>query len=398
MSQQRIPAVYMRGGTSKGVFFHERDLPRPGPTRDALFARVLGSPDPYARQTDGMGGATSSTSKVVVISASRRTDCDVDFLFGAVAIDTGLVDYSGNCGNLSAAVGPFAVFEGLVAPQEGTTRVRIWQRNLGQRIDALVPVRDGAVLEDGAFNEDGVAFSAAEVRLEFYGSEAGAAAAPLAPSTPASMFPTGAAQEILQVPGVGALAVTLISAGNPTVFVRAQALGLTGRELPEDVNRDRRLLERLELVRAHAAVAMGLAESSAEATRARPATPKLAWIARPANYRSSAGAEIAAERIDVLARIVSMGKLHHAFTGTGSIALAAAAATPGTIVNEVARTLPGVATRIGHVSGTLAVGAEVSQHGGIWQFDKAILSRSARRLMSGFVHVPATGVLGKSYT
>ena len=396
MSQQRIPAVYMRGGTSKGVFFHDRDLPRAGPARDALFARVLGSPDQYSKHTDGMGGGTSSTSKVVVISPSRRPDCDVDYLFGAVAIETGLLDYSGNCGNLSAAVGPFAVLEGLVAPSEGVTRVRIWQRNLGQRIDALVPVRGGEVLEDGSFNEDGVPFPAAEVRLEYYGPEPATDAAPLSAPDTASIFPTGATQEVLRVPGVGALTVTMITAGNPTIFVRAQALGLTGRELPDDINRDRKLLERLELVRSHAAVAMGLAENSAEATRVRPATPKLAWVARPANYRSSAGVELDADRHDVLARIMSMGKLHHAFTGTGAIALAAAAATPGTIVNEIARTLPGVATRIGHVSGVLAVGADISSHEGRWRLDKAVMSRSARRLMSGFVHVPATGVLGKT--
>ena len=386
-SQRRIAAVYMRGGTSKGVFFHARDLPASGRERDACLLRVIGSPDPYARHTDGMGGATSSTSKVVILSPSRRDDCDVDFLFGAVSIDAPLIDYSGNCGNLSAAVGPFAVSEGLVPVTEGITRVRIWQVNIGKRIDAFVPVRDGQVIEDGRFMEDGVPFPGAEVRLEFLDPGGEDDSVPGLP-----LLPTGALQDRLQVPGVGNLAATLITAGNPTVFVRADALGLTGREMPDEVNRDRKLLEKLEAIRAHAAVRMKLADSAAEATSLRPATPKLSWVAKPAGYRTSAGVEVTADRIDLLARIMSMGKLHHAYTGTGSIALAVAAALPGTLVNEIARTLPGVSTRIGHVSGTLAVGAEVSQTDSGWRVDKAVLSRSARRLMSGWVHVPQAGL------
>jgi 2-methylaconitate isomerase len=380
MTVSRIPAVFMRGGTSKGVFFHARDLPSQPRLRDALLLRVIGSPDPYARHTDGMGGATSSTSKVVIVSPSRRPGCDVDFLFGAVAIDAPVIDWTGNCGNLSAAVGPFAIAESLVPPVEGVTRVRIWQANLGERIDAFVPVRDGEVLEEGGFMEDGVPFGSAEVRLEF-----------LDPA--GELFPTGRVRDALRVPELGTIEATLVSAGNPTVFVRAETLGLNGREMPDDVNRSRRLLERLESIRAHAAVRMGLAATPAEASSDRPATPKLAWVAKPGGYRSSAGVDVPAESIDLLARIMSMGKLHHAFTGTGSIALAVAAAVPGTVVAEVARTLPGVATRIGHVSGTLAVGAEVSQQPGplgatVWKVDKCLLSRSARRLMTGWVHVP----------
>ena len=388
MTQLRIPAVYMRGGTSKGVFFLGRDLPSNLRERDALLLRVIGSPDPYGKHTDGMGGATSSTSKVVIVTPSRRDDCDVDYLFGAVSIDAPLIDWSGNCGNLSAAVGPFAVSEGLVPATEGVTRVRIWQANIGRRIDAFVPVRDGDVLEEGAFMEDGVPFASAEVRLEFLDP------ADDEPGAPAALLPTGHLQEELDVPGVGKITATLITAGNPTVFVRAQSLGLTGRELAADVDRDRKLLDRLEAIRASAAVRMGLADTPADATRHRPATPKISWVARAASYRTSAGVEIPAERIDLLARIMSMGKLHHAYTGTGSIALAVAAALPGTVVNEVARTLPGVPTRIGHLSGTLAVGAEVSQRDGRWQVDKAVLSRSARRLMTGWVHAPAAGFSG----
>lgn len=383
MKQRRIPAVYMRGGTSKGVFFHERDLPRVASERDALLARVIGSPDPYHRHIDGMGGATSSTSKVVLIAPSRRDDCDVDYTFGAVSIEDGLIDYSGNCGNLSAAVGPFAIAEGLVPAREGETRVRIWQRNLGQRIDAIVPVCDGEVLESGMFQEDGVPFPGAEVRLEYH--------EPVPVPGALALLPTGNPQDLLEVPGLGRLAVTMITAGNPTVFFRADALGLSGRELPEEVDRDRKLLERLEAIRAHASVAMGLADTPAEASRLRPATPKVSWLAKPAPFRTSAGVEVGAERIDVLARIMSMGRLHHAYTGTGSIALGAAAALPGSLANEIARTLPGVATRIGHVSGVLAVGAEVVCDNGTWRMDRALMSRSARRLMSGWVHVPTQG-------
>lgn len=380
MSQRSIRATYMRGGTSKGVFFRAEDLPRDKKERDALLLRVVGSPDPYQKHTDGMGGATSSTSKVVIVAPSLREDSDVDFLFGAVAIDEALIDWSGNCGNLTAAVGPFAIAQGWVRPEEGTTTVRIWQENIRKRILSLVPTRDGAVVEEGRFREDGVPFPAAEIRLEFLDP---------ADAGKEGLLPTGAAAEVLDIPDLGPLRVTLINAGNPTVFVRADALKLTGRELPDAINRDARLLARLEAIRSHAAVAMGLARSIEDATRNRPATPKIAFVAPPAAYRTSAGAEVAREEIDLLARIVSMGKLHHAFTGTGSIALASAAALPGTVVAEVARTLPGVPTRIGHASGVMAVGAIVEETPKGWRVEKAVMSRTARRLMQGEVFVPS---------
>jgi probable AcnD-accessory protein PrpF len=376
-----IAAYYMRGGTSKGVFMLADDLPADAAERDALLLRIIGSPDPYARHTDGMGGATSSTSKVVLIRASKRADCDVDYLFGAVAIGGPLIDWSGNCGNLSAAVGPFAIWRGFVPAREGTTTVRIWQQNIGQRIVAHVPCRNGHPLEDGDFREDGVPFGGAEIVLDYL--EPG--------DSPMPLCPTGRCIDTLDVPGIGSLDVTLVTAGNPTVFVRAADVGLDGTELPESINGDAALLDRLEAIRAHAAVAMGLAPDAATATRERPGTPKVAWIAPPAPYRTSAGVQVRADDIDVLARILSMGRAHHAFTGTGAIALAVAATLPGSVVRQALR--PGMAeegaqTRIGHVSGTLAVGAVTTQRDGTWVMERAVMSRSARRLMTGLVHVP----------
>lgn len=382
----RIPALYMRGGTSKGVFFNAADLPADPQQRNALLLRVIGSPDPYGKHSDGMGGATSSTSKVVILSKSSRPGCDIDYLFGAVAIEQPLIDWSGNCGNLSAAVGPAAIHMGLLPVREidgaDIVLVHIWQANIGQRIVAQVPVADGLPLEKGNFQEDGVGFTCAEIVLEFIEDDH--------PDT--ALLPTGNIADILNVPGTGRIEATLLTAGNPTVFIEATALGLTGKELPDVVNADTALLARCEAIRAHAAVVMGLAADAASATRERPATPKLSWIAPAADYVTSAGVTVAAQEIDVLARILSMGKLHHAFTGTGAIALAVAAALPGSIV---ARSMPRTAgvqdrktVRLGHVSGRLAIGATVRQGQDGWQMEKAILSRSARVIMSGWVHHP----------
>lgn len=380
MPQLRIPAVYMRGGSSKGVFFHARDLPPAGPARDALLLRVIGSPDPYGKQIDGLGGATSSTSKVVVIAPFCRPDCDVDYLFGAPAIEVPVIDWSGNCGNLSAAVGPFAISEGLVqAPREGLARVRIWQANLGKRILAHVPMANGEVQEEGDFRFDGVAFPAAEVVLDFL-DPAG---------SDGSVLPTGRAVDELDVPGLGRLPVTLLNAGNPTVFVRAETLGLSGTETQAQVNGDGPLLARLEALRAAGAVAMGLAATAAQATAERPHTPKLCLIAPPQTYRVAGGKQVRAEELDVIARMISMGKLHHAIPGTGAVAVAVAAALPGTLVHTLTGDLDGRQVRIGHTAGTLAVGARAREVGGVWQVEKASMSRSARRLMEGWVRVPA---------
>jgi probable AcnD-accessory protein PrpF len=389
MKQVPIPAVYMRGGTSKGVFFHADDLPSNPAARDRLLLRVIGSPDRYGKHIDGMGGATSSTSKVVVLSKSIRPDSDVDYLFGAVSVEAPVIDWSGNCGNLSSAVGPFAIHAGLVdAPRDGVATVRIWQANIAKRIIANVPMKEGSVLELGDFELDGVAFPAAEVALSFLdpaadeeGSESGA------------MFPTGRKIDALDVPDLGCIEVTLINAGNPTIFVDAQALGLVGTELQQEVNGNRDLLQLAETVRALGAVAMGLSPSPEEATAHRPHTPKLAFVAQPMSYKASGGREVQVGDIDLLARIFSMGQLHHAMTGTGAVAIAAAAAIPGTLVSRLAPVGSDGRVRFGHPSGTLSVGAEAKEHDGNWTVTQVLMSRSARRLMEGSVLVPE-GLLG----
>jgi probable AcnD-accessory protein PrpF len=350
-----------------------------------MLLRVTGSPDPYGKQIDGMGGATSSTSKVVILSKSKRPDSDVDYLFGAVAIDAPVIDWSGNCGNLTSAVGPFAITEGLVeAPRNGDAAVRIWQANIGKRIIAHVPMLDGQVQEEGGFELDGVTFPSAEIRIEFLdpgGSEGDSAGG--------SMFPTGRVVDLLDVPGTGKFEVTLINAGNPTIFIDAEALGLKGAELQGDVNNNPELLVRLEAIRAHGAVAMGLAANAGEATLKRPHTPKLAFVSPPMEYISSSGKKVTKDGIDLTARIMSMGKLHHAMTGTGAVAIAVSAVIPGTVVHRiVAGRTSGGQIRFGHPSGTLAVGAEASQQNGDWVVTKAIMSRSARRLMEGWVTIP----------
>jgi probable AcnD-accessory protein PrpF len=376
----------MRGGTSKGVFFVDAHLPADPGQRDRLLLRVIGSPDRYGKHIDGMGGATSSTSKVIVVARSEREDCDVDYWFGQVAIDAPVIDWSGNCGNLTTAVGPFAISEGLVAAsRDGTATVRLWMAGIGRRIIAHVPMRNGEVIEEGPFELDGVAFPAAEIRLEFLdpGAEEGDGE-----RAAGGMFPTGKLVETLDVPGVGAIEATLINAGNPTIFIAASTLGLAGTELQKDVEGDAALAARVEAIRAHGAVAMGLAPSAAEATAKRPSTPKLAYVAPSASYVASDGKAIAADTIDLVARIFSMGRLHHAMTGTGAVALAAAAAIPGTLVARLGPAQSNRPLRFGHPSGTLTVGAEARAVAGQWRVEKAVMSRSARRLMEGWVRVP----------
>ena len=389
LPQRKIAATYMRGGTSKGVFFKLDDLPADarvaGEARDALLLRVIGSPDPYGKQIDGMGGATSSTSKAVIVSASARDGHDVDYLFGQVAIDKPFVDWSGNCGNLSAAVGPFAIAAGLVdparVPHDGVAVVRIWQANIGKTILAHVPMAAGQVQETGGFELDGVTFPAAEVQLEFMdpaAEEEGGGGA---------MFPTGNLVDELDVPGVGVLRATLINAGIPTIFVEAGALGYDGTELQDAINGDPRALAVFETIRAHGALRMGLIASIDEAGK-RQHTPKVAFVAKAAGYVSSSGRQVAAGEIDLLVRALSMGKLHHAMMGTAAVAIGTAAAIPGTLVNLAAGGGERLAVRFGHPSGTLRVGAEAVLEDGQWRVAKASMSRSARVLMEGWVRVP----------
>ena len=387
--QLRIPATYMRGGTSKGVFFRLADLPAaaqaPGAARDALLLRVIGSPDPYAKQIDGMGGATSSTSKTVIVAPSTRADHDVDYLFGQVAIDRPFVDWSGNCGNLSAAVGPFAIAAGLVdaarLPHDGLATVRIWQANIGKTIVARVPMAGGAVQESGDFELDGVTFPAAEIQLDFLDPAADEEGAD------GAMFPTGNLVDTLEVPGVGTFEATLINAGIPTIFLEAQALGYRGTELQDAINGDAHALARFETIRAHGALRMGLIASLEQAVT-RQHTPKVAFVAPPADYLASSGKPVAAADIDLLVRAMSMGKLHHAMMGTAAVAIGTAAAIPGTLVNRAAGGGVRQAVRFGHPSGILRVGAEAQQVDGQWTVAKAIMSRSARVLMEGWVRVP----------
>ena len=385
-SQIKVPATYMRGGTSKGVFFNLEDLPQPaqvaGEARDKLLLRVIGSPDPYAKQIDGMGGATSSTSKTVIVSRSQRVDHDVDYLFGQVSIDKPFVDWSGNCGNLSAAVGPFAIHAGLIdedrIPKNGIVTVRVWQVNIGKTILIHVPIVNGFVQETGEFELDGVTFPAAEIQVDFVDPADGQG----------SMFPTGNLVDDLVVPDVGTFNATFINAGIPTIFIDAEALGYQGTELQDDINNDEFALARFESIRAHGALKMGLIDSLEEA-QTRQHTPKIAFVSQPKSYLSSSGKTVEAGEVDILVRALSMGKLHHAMMGTAAVAIASAVCVPGTLVNVAAGGGEKESVTFGHPSGTLKVGAKAKQTEQGWVVEKAIMSRSARILMEGFVRVPS---------
>ncbi|EQM46905.1 putative AcnD-accessory protein PrpF [Vibrio parahaemolyticus VPCR-2010] len=386
MSQIKVPATYMRGGTSKGVFFNLEDLPPEaqvaGEARDKLLLRVIGSPDPYAKQIDGMGGATSSTSKTVIVSRSSRDDHDVDYLFGQVSIDKPFVDWSGNCGNLSAAIGPFAIHAGLIPqdrlPENGIVTVRVWQVNISKTILVHVPIVNGFVQETGEFELDGVTFPAAEIQVDFVDPADGEG----------SMFPTGNLVDDLVVPDVGTFNATFINAGIPTIFIDAESIGYQGTELQDQINNDDAALAMFESIRAHGALKMGLI-SDLEEAQTRQHTPKVAFVSKPKSYQSSSGKAVNESEIDVLVRALSMGKLHHAMMGTAAVAIASAACVPGTLVNLAAGGGEKESVTFGHPSGTLKVGAQAKQTEQGWVVQKAIMSRSARILMEGFVRVPS---------
>ena len=397
--QLRVPATYMRGGTSKGVFFRVQDLPpamqQPGPARDNFLMRLIGSPDPYGKHTDGMGGATSSTSKTVLLAKSTRPNHDVDYLFGQVAIDKAFVDWGGNCGNLSAAVGPYAISNGLIdaarVPHNGVATIRIWQANIGKTIIAHVPITHGAVQETGDFALDGVTFPAAEVQLEFMDPAAEEGAG----DGGGALFPTGKLVDELDVPAIansihfkgGKLKATMLTAGIPTIFVNAADIGFTGTELQDDINANPAHLAMMEAIRTAGALRMGLIKKPEEIAKHQH-VPKVAWVAPPLSYTASSGKAVNAGDIDVLVRAMSMGKLHHAMMGTAAVAIAVGACVPGTLVNRAAGGGAKSAVRFGHPSGTLRVGAEAVQENGEWQVKKAVMSRSARVLMEGYVRVP----------
>lgn len=387
MGQLRIPAVIMRGGTSKGVFFHGGDLPPPGDALDRLLLAALGSPDPYLKQLDGLGGATSSTSKAVIVTPSSRPDADVDYLFAQIAIGEPIVDYSGNCGNLASAVGPFAIEEGLVAAAGAVTPVRIWQVNTGRRIVAHCPTREGLPRVTGDFALAGVRRTGAEIRLEFIDP---------GPTSCGDLFPTGRLVDHLEIPGIGTIRVTLIDAGTPLVLVRASDLDLRGTESATELNGDIRLLARLEAIRGHGSVAMGLAEDVEAASCARPATPKIAVLAEPEDYVASTGDRVSAGHYEVSARVVSMGKLHHAIPVTAAIGIGVATAVPGTLAHAAARRSMGhpPLIRLGHPAGITDVEAVVRREDGRWAAERATISRTARRIMEGFVRIPAADVTG----
>ncbi|WP_274694343.1 2-methylaconitate cis-trans isomerase PrpF [Vibrio aestuarianus] len=384
----KIPATYMRGGTSKGVFFRLEDLPQAaqqaGEIRDQLLLRVIGSPDPYAKQIDGMGGATSSTSKTVIVSKSERDDHDVDYLFGQVSIDKPFVDWSGNCGNLSAAVGPFALHSGFIdkerIPDNGVVTVRVWQVNIGKTILVHVPICNGEVQEMGDFELDGVTFPAAEIQVDFINP------ADTAADDNRSMFPTGNLVDDLEVPGLGTLQTTMINAGIPTIFVEANAIGYQGIELQDQINSDEKVLAMFESIRAYGALKMGLIEHLEQAQQ-RQHTPKVAFVAKAQNYLSSSGKAVSASEVDILVRALSMGKLHHAMMGTAAVAIASAACVPGTLVNTMAGGGEKESVTFGHPSGTLKVGASATSTNDSWTVEKAVMSRSARVLMEGWVRV-----------
>ena len=378
MTQHPIPAVFMRGGTSKAIMFHRRDLPAAQAEWDRIFLAAMGSPDPYGRQLDGMGGGVSSLSKVCVLAPSARADADIDYTFAQVQIREGRVDYRGNCGNMSSAVGPFAVDEGLVVAAGDNARVRIFNTNTSKLIHASFPLRDGRARTDGELAIPGVSGTGAPIRLDF-----------LAPggATTGRLLPTGLVRETLEIPDLGAIEVSLVDAANACVFLRAADLGLDGTELPEALEADPALLRRLETIRAHASVAMGIAPNL-EAARAIRVVPFIAWVAPPAAARSLGGETLDAEAVDLTVRVISNGQPHRALPLTISLCTAVAAGIEGSLVAAAARPGTEGKLRLGMPSGVLTVAADVGRAAdGSWTAHSGAFYRTARRLFDGRVWV-----------
>ena len=365
MSQQKVRAVYMRGGTSRAIFFHERDLPAPGPERDHILLASIGSPDPYGRQIDGLGGGISSLSKACIIGPPTMRGADVDYTFAQVEVREASVDYTGNCGNCSGAVGPFAIDEGLVPAREGETLVRIHNTNTKKLIVAHVPVSNGEAAVTGDFELPGIPGKGARIALDFV--DPGGAGT-------GKLLPTGKPREIIA--GVEA---SCVDASNAVVFVRAGDIGLKGTETPTEVDANRDVTQRLEAIRVAAAERMGMPVSNA--------TPKVAIVAPATPFTALDGVKYRADQVDVVARIMSMGNCHRAFALTGAMCLAVAARIEGTVVREAAGACPGD-VRLGHPSGVVPIDAAVTVRDGSPWAERVTVYRTARRLMEGFVRIP----------
>ena len=378
--QKRIPTVLMRGGTSKGLFFHDNHLPTDPATRSRVILAAFGSPDHNRRQIDGVGGGVSTTSKVAIISPSESPDYDVVYNFGQVSIDRPIVDFKGNCGNISSAVGPFAVDEGLVNAVEPITRVRIHQINTNKLIIAEVPVKDGRFADEGDYAIAGVPGTYARIALRF--ADPGG-------SLTGRLFPTGNRRDTIEIPGHGSIAITIIDAANPVVQVRAEEIGLLGTEIDE-IDADDEIKMTLEAIRCKAAVLIGLAASEKEATERSQAVPKIAFVSAPRPYTLPGGQTVAAQDIDLVARIMSMGTLHRSYAVSGGVCTVGAAMIPDTVVFDLlnADARRNDLLRIGHPGGVIDIGAVVEIDGDRCVYKEAVIGRTARRLMEGYVLVP----------
>jgi 2-methylaconitate cis-trans-isomerase PrpF len=376
MTQRKFPAVFMRGGTSKAIMFHARDLPAERAEWDPIFLSAMGSPDPHGRQLDGMGGGISSLSKVCVIAPSEREDADIDYTFAQVQVKDARVDYSGNCGNMSSAVGPFAVDEGLVRAADGEATVRIFNTNTKKIIHSTFFVRDGRAVVAGELEIPGVAGSGSPIRLDFI--RPGGA-------TTGRLLPTGSPLDVLDIPGLGRIEVSMVDAANACAFVAADALGLKGTEMPDELERNAATLEKLAAIRLHASVAMGIARTLDEA-RERRTVPFIGFVSPPQDALTLSGERLAAAAADLTVRMISNGQPHRALPLTASLCAAVAARIEGSVVWQASRRDAGDTLRLAMPSGVLTLGAEVRQGNAGWQAARGSFYRTARRLFEGYVY------------